>query len=82
MKLVWETRKAVKTPIIGLGGVEAAEDVLEYLALGASAVQVGTASFADPKTSQRLVRGLERLLSEPKALSLNEIKDKFLLENS
>jgi dihydroorotate dehydrogenase (NAD+) catalytic subunit len=82
MKLVWETRKAVKTPIIGLGGVEAAEDVLEYLALGASAVQVGTASFADPKTSQRLVRGLERLLSEPKALSLNEIRDKFLLENS
>ncbi|HEX4545843.1 MAG TPA: dihydroorotate dehydrogenase [Candidatus Acidoferrum sp.] len=82
MKLVWETRKAVKTPIIGLGGVEAAEDVLEYLALGASAVQVGTASFADPKTSQRLVRGLERLLSEPKALSLNEIRDKFLVENS
>jgi dihydroorotate dehydrogenase (NAD+) catalytic subunit len=52
MKLVWDTRMAVKIPIIGLGGVEAADDVLEYLAVGASAVQVGTASFADPRASQ------------------------------
>jgi dihydroorotate dehydrogenase (NAD+) catalytic subunit len=81
MKLVWETRKAVKTPIIGLGGVEAAEDVLEYLALGASAVQVGTASFADPRASQRLVEGLERCLSGSKAFTLNEIKGKFVIEN-
>src|SRR6202040_3231854 len=44
LKLVWETLKAVKTPIIGLGGIETVEDVLDYLAIGASAVQVGTAS--------------------------------------
>jgi len=81
LKLVWETRKAVKAPILGLGGIETVEDVLEYLAVGATAVQVGTASFADPKASQRLVEGLERVLSEAKTFTLNEIRDRFLTEN-
>jgi len=54
MRLVWEARKAVKIPIVGLGGVETAEDVLEYMTVGASAVQVGTASFADPRSSERI----------------------------
>jgi dihydroorotate dehydrogenase (NAD+) catalytic subunit len=82
LRLVWETRKAVKTPILGLGGVETVEDVLDYIAVGASAVQVGTASFADPRASQRLVEGLGRALSRVKARSINEILDKFLTENS
>jgi dihydroorotate dehydrogenase (NAD+) catalytic subunit len=81
LKLVWETRKAVKTPIIGLGGIETVEDVLEYLAVGASAVQVGTASFTDPRASQRLVGDLSRALSKAKVFTLNEIRDKFLTEN-
>jgi dihydroorotate dehydrogenase (NAD+) catalytic subunit len=78
LRLVWETRKAVKTPIVGLGGIETVEDVLEYLAVGASAVQVGTASFADPRASQRLAEGLEQTLFDAKAFTMNEIKDKFL----
>ncbi len=82
LRLVWETRKAVKTPILGLGGVETVEDVLDYLAVGASAVQVGTASFADPRVSQRLVEGLERALFNAKMFTINEIRDKFLSENS
>jgi dihydroorotate dehydrogenase (NAD+) catalytic subunit len=81
LRLVWETRKAVKTPIIGLGGIETVEDVLEYLSVGASAVQVGTASFADPRVSQRLADGLGEALLEAKVFTLNEIKDKFLTEN-
>ncbi len=52
LRLVWETARAVKSPIIGVGGIETAEDVLEYVAVGATAVQVGTASFADPRASQ------------------------------
>ena len=48
IELVWEAKKAVKIPIIGLGGIEKVDDILEYLAVGASAVQVGTASFTDP----------------------------------
>jgi dihydroorotate dehydrogenase (NAD+) catalytic subunit len=81
LRLVWETRKAVKIPILGLGGIETVEDVLDYLAVGASAVQVGTASFADPRASQRLVEGLERVFCQAKIFTMNEIRDKFLTEN-
>ncbi len=81
LRLVWETRKAVKTPILGLGGVETVEDVLEYLAVGASAVQVGTASFADPRANERLVETLTKVLERAKIFTLNEIRRKFLTEN-
>jgi dihydroorotate dehydrogenase (NAD+) catalytic subunit len=81
LRLVWEARKAVKIPIIGLGGIETVEDVLEYLAVGASAVQVGTASFTDPQVSRRLAEGLERTLFEAKLFTVNEIRDKFVAEN-
>ena len=81
LRLVWETKKAVKSPIIGLGGIETAEDVLEYLAVGASAVQVGTASFADPRVSQRIVEGLAKRLLEAKTFDLNSIRNKAIAEN-
>jgi dihydroorotate dehydrogenase (NAD+) catalytic subunit len=81
LRLVWEVRKSVKIPIVGLGGIETAEDVLQYMAVGASAVQVGTASFADPKVSEEIVGGLEKALRSAKTLSFKEIRDKFLVEN-
>ena len=81
LRLVWEAQKAVKIPIAGLGGVETAEDVLEYLAVGASAVQVGTASFADPKSSEKIVERLGRALREAKAFTVKEIRDRFAAEN-
>lgn len=77
LRLVWETRKAVKSPIIGVGGVETVEDVLQYLAVGATAVQVGTASFTDPTVSRRLVGELERALLGVKAFTINEIVGKI-----
>src|SRR4029077_11735965 len=82
LRLVWETKKAVKTPIIGLGGIESAEDVLEYLSVGASAVQVGTASFADPRASERLARALTNALVRAKLNDINDIRGKFIVENS
>jgi len=82
LRLVWETRKAIRSPIIGLGGIETADDVLEYLCVGASAVQVGTASFTDPRASERLVGALTNVLERAKVFTLNEIKDKFVAENS
>ncbi|HEY6267314.1 MAG TPA: dihydroorotate dehydrogenase [Candidatus Acidoferrum sp.] len=81
LRLVWETKKAVKTPIIGLGGIESVEDVLDYLAVGASAVQVGTASFTDPRASQRLSDTLTKVLLRAKLFTLSEIRDKFVAEN-
>ena len=81
LRLVWETKKAVKSPIIGLGGVETAEDVLEYLSAGASAVQVGTASFADPRISERLVEALPNLLVQANIFNVNKLRDRLLAEN-
>lgn len=80
LKLVWEVRKAVAIPVIGLGGVERVEDVLDYLSVGASAVQVGTASFADPTVTQRLVNGLEDAISQAKAFTIKEIMTNFSAE--
>ena len=73
LRLVWETKKAVNTPIIGVGGIETAEDVLDYVTVGASAVQVGTASFANPRVSERLVGDLAKALFEVKAFTINEL---------
>jgi dihydroorotate dehydrogenase (NAD+) catalytic subunit len=81
LRLVWETKKAVKIPVIGLGGIETVEDVLEYLSVGASAVQVGTASFADPRASERLLGPLTKALVQAKAININHLHDKFASQN-
>jgi dihydroorotate dehydrogenase (NAD+) catalytic subunit len=81
LRLVWEAKRAVKIPVIGLGGVETVEDVLEYLSVGASAVQVGTASFADPRASERLASALTNALVRLKYSSINDIRAKVRTEN-
>lgn len=81
LRLVWETRKAVKVPVIGLGGIEKVEDVLEYMAVGASAVQVGTASFSDPKVSEAIVHELPKALERTNTFTFNEMRNKFAAEN-
>jgi dihydroorotate dehydrogenase (NAD+) catalytic subunit len=60
LRLVYEASRAVKIPVVGLGGIEKANDILEYFIVGAGAVQVGTANFADPAACQTLVGCLER----------------------
>jgi dihydroorotate dehydrogenase (NAD+) catalytic subunit len=82
LRLVWEVRKSVEIPIIGLGGIEKVEDVLEYLSVGAKAVQVGTASFVNPQATEGLVGDLERVSARAKAFTINEIVRNFVEENS
>jgi dihydroorotate dehydrogenase (NAD+) catalytic subunit len=60
LRMVYETARAVKIPILGLGGIVTAEDAVEFLLAGATAVQVGTASYADPRAVERLATGLEK----------------------
>jgi dihydroorotate dehydrogenase (NAD+) catalytic subunit len=60
VRMVWETARAVRIPVIGLGGIATPEDAVEFLLAGASAVQVGTASFADPRATERIAQGLEQ----------------------
>jgi dihydroorotate dehydrogenase (NAD+) catalytic subunit len=78
LRLVREAAKAVKVPVIALGGIETAEDVLEYLVVGAAAVQLGTASFADPKASWRILDGLEDLAKDIKCFNISDIRGSFL----
>ena len=80
-RLVYEVSKAVRIPVIALGGIEKAEDILEYMVVGASAVQVGTASFADPRACENLVRGLERLCETDKISRISSLTSTFREEN-
>jgi dihydroorotate dehydrogenase (NAD+) catalytic subunit len=59
LRMVYETARAVSIPILGMGGIVTAEDAIEFLLAGATAVQVGTASYADPRAVERLAGGLE-----------------------
>jgi len=59
LRMVYEAAKAVQIPILGLGGIVTPEDAVEFLIAGATAIQVGTASYADPRATERLARGLE-----------------------
>jgi dihydroorotate dehydrogenase (NAD+) catalytic subunit len=58
LRMVYETAKAVRIPILGMGGIMTPEDIVEFLLAGATAVEVGTASFADPRATERLAKGL------------------------
>ena len=58
LRMVYETARAVKIPIIGMGGIVTPEDVVEFMLAGATAVQVGTASYADPRAVERIAKGL------------------------
>ncbi len=80
LRLVWEACKAIETPVLGLGGIETANDVLDYILMGATAVQVGTASFTDPKVSERLLAELRRAFFDSKLFNISELRGKFLTE--
>jgi dihydroorotate dehydrogenase (NAD+) catalytic subunit len=60
VRMVWEAAQAVKIPILGMGGIVSAEHAVEFLMAGATAVQVGTASYADPRAVERIATGLEQ----------------------
>lgn len=60
VRMVWEAAKAVRIPVIGMGGIARAEDAVEFMLAGAAAVEVGTASFWDPRATEQIVRDLER----------------------
>ena len=80
LRLVYEASMAVGIPVVGLGGVETAEDVLEYFVVGASAVQVGTASFADPNACARIIAELEKLCTSENIPNINGLRGTFRTE--
>lgn len=64
VRMVYQTANAVKIPIIGMGGITCAEDALEFILAGATAVSVGTANFHNPKTTQEVVEGIENYMKK------------------
>ena len=74
LRLVYEATRTVRIPVIGLGGIETAEDVLEYFVVGASAVQVGTANFAEPNACGRIISELEKLCAAEKIHNIKELR--------
>ena len=77
LRLVWQAARAVKIPVIGMGGITCAEDALEYFIVGARAVAIGTASFTDPATALRVVQGIAGYLSRHGLSSLDPLVGSF-----
>ncbi len=63
LRMVWQVARAVKVPVIGIGGIMSATDALEFILAGATAVQVGTASFVNPAAAQEIAEGMEQWLA-------------------
>ena len=73
LRMVWQTAKAVKIPVIGLGGICSATDAIEFLLAGASAIQIGTANFIDPSVSEKVVDGIQEYLERHGFASVQDI---------
>jgi dihydroorotate dehydrogenase (NAD+) catalytic subunit len=73
LRLVWQAARAVKIPVIGLGGIASGEDAAEFLIAGASAVQVGTATFWDPRSPVRIAEELAKFLRREKIGNAREL---------
>ncbi len=73
VRMVWEVSKAVKIPIIGMGGIMNYRDALEFLIAGAKAVAVGTANFINPKVTIEIIKGIRDFLIEEDISDINEI---------
>jgi len=71
--MTWQVHQAVKVPLIGMGGISTAEDALEFILAGASAVQIGTANFVHPDGSIRVLRGLEQWLADRRIATIGEL---------
>ena len=82
LRLVYESSRAVKIPIVGLGGIETVEDVLEYMIVGAAAVQVGTANFSDPGVCQQLVDALAKSCSDAKIHKISNLTGTLSADNA
>jgi dihydroorotate dehydrogenase (NAD+) catalytic subunit len=73
LRMVYEVAKVVSIPIIGIGGIESAEDALEFMLAGATAVQIGTANFVNPRASEEVVDGIGAYVQAEKLSSIRSI---------
>ncbi len=80
LRMVWQVAQAVKIPVIGIGGITTTEDALEFLLAGATAIEVGTANFVNPRASQDIVEGLERYVTDNRLSGISEVIGGLILD--
>ena len=73
VRMVYQVAQAVKLPIIGMGGIATAEDALEFIMAGATAVSVGTANFFNPYATTEIVDGLAKFMEQQKVEDINQL---------
>ena len=73
LRMVWQVAKAVKIPVVGLGGISTAEDAIEFLMAGATAIEIGTANFIDPTVTIKVRDGINDWLDKHGCSSVSEI---------
>ena len=73
LRMVWEVRRAVSIPVIGVGGIAEARDALEFLIVGASAVQIGTANFINPRATLDVLDGIREYMNRKGIADIGEI---------
>jgi dihydroorotate dehydrogenase (NAD+) catalytic subunit len=73
LRLVYQTAAAVDIPLIGCGGIMSGLDAIEYIMAGASAVQVGTATFVNPRATLDVVEGIERFMQEEGVTGIHQL---------
>jgi len=73
LRMVWQVAESVSIPIIGIGGITTPEDALEFMLAGASAVQVGTTNFINPKATEEIIRGIGRYLTKNSIASIQDV---------
>jgi dihydroorotate dehydrogenase (NAD+) catalytic subunit len=71
--MAWQAARAVKIPVIGIGGIASAEDALEFLIAGCRAVQIGTANFVDPGIYARVLDGLRAYLERHRLAEIGDV---------
>ena len=79
LRMVWQVSKAVKIPVIGLGGISSATDAIEFLLAGASAIQIGTANFIDPAISSKVAKGIVEYCEKHGVEDVNELVGGLIL---
>ncbi|MGD9009164.1 MAG: dihydroorotate dehydrogenase [Desulfobacteraceae bacterium] len=73
VRMVWQVAQVVNLPLVGIGGIMTAADALEFIIAGATAVQVGTANFVNPRATEEIIDGIERYLVEHRIASVREL---------
>lgn len=77
LRMVWEVHRAVHIPIIGMGGIMNAKDAIEFILVGASAIQIGTANLINPRTGIQVLRGITKYLIQNKIDRLEKLMGSF-----